>query len=129
MRAKNKNMEDSNQKFRMSEKWVCEVVSEALLFIYDSKAEFVKSDIEQEIASGRDEITDQIGRVITALFDYKDPFLKESSDENRHTVLTANSLWFIEDCFMHDQEVINDMNIAYRALSRTKFLGLYEADL
>ncbi len=111
--------ENRNPEACLNEEQVCRIATEALLAVYNSAADLTAEAIIEQTVAALDEDTGCVSRVVRSLFEYKDPYLQESSNPKYKTMFGSVGLWLIEDCFMHHEDSVDDTEIAKRSLSRT----------
>lgn len=100
---------------------VANIVTEALLCVYDSEADLDIDDIVDcvWVKTGYDSAT--CNQLVSSMFESNPTYLMRSSSEERRTILGAEGLWFIENCFMNGEESIDPINLAERILAKTRF--------
>lgn len=105
---------DSNQD-------VAIIITEALLCVYNSEADLEVDDIVDcvWVKTGFDSI--DCDQLVCSMFEGNPTYLMQSSKEGRKTVLGAEGLWLIENCFMNGEENIDPIYLAEKMLAKTRF--------
>jgi len=100
---------------------VANIVTEALLCVYDSEADLDIDDIVDCVWVKTEYDSATCNQLVSSMFESNPTYLIQSNTEGRRTVLGAEGLWLIENCVMNGEDSIDPIDLATKILTRTRF--------
>lgn len=100
---------------------VAEVITESLLCVYYSDADLEVEDLVDHVWAKTGYETEGCLKLIDSMFDAPSTYLAKSNTEGYKTVLAAEGLWLIENCFMNGEDNIDPMMVADKILGKTRY--------